>query len=496
MKFTLLTTSTAMVLSLMNVETQAADATLTVYSGHFDSVAQSEVGTGGPGFALYEKLVSFSLKAGDNAISMGGLPRAMDSSSVHLKPQGDARVRAQRFDFAIAGQDELLRRSIGQTVIVEQSVGNDRQTYNGVLMAAGNGLTLKLADGRIKVLSNYSSFELPRLPAGIANEPTMNWVLGSNGGGSQNFNLNYATAGLAWRAEYRIDTRGQGTQCKMDMEGAAMVVNRSGADFNDVRLTLVAGEPNRTAVGGPEMAMASAAPMVRGKMMMADEAPSAQASGEYQSYTLPNTGSLPQGSVQRLPLLNPTANISCERRYEAHFNMGNWTPPYPILDENYGAAEGTELPVMATLRFKNSKTSGLGLPLPAGRVRLFEGKDFLGEAGIGHTPANGNVILPIGTVFDLQAKRTRVNFSLDRTGRTMVETVRLDLNNAKKQAASIRVVESLPRWSDWQIESSSVPFEKRDAQTVSFDVPLAAETETSLTYTVRYRWAANVKIPN
>lgn len=496
MKFTLLATSTAMALSLMNTESQAAEPTLTIYSGDFDSVAQSEAGTGGPGFALYEKLVSFNLKSGDNTISLAGLPRALDSSSVNLKPQGEARVRAQRFDFAIAGQDELLRRSIGQTVSVEQSVGNDRQLYSGMLMAAGNGLTLKLPDGRIKVLSNYSSFELPRLPEGIANEPTLNWVLGAASAGMQSFALNYATAGLAWRAEYRIDTRGQGTQCKMDMEGAAMVVNRSGADFNDVRLTLVAGEPNRTAVGGPEIAMASAAPMVRGKMVMADSAPEARASGEYQSYTLPNTGSLPQGSVQRLPLLNPASNISCERRYETQFNLGNWMPPYPILDENYGAAEATELPVMATLRFKNSKTAGLGLPLPAGRVRLFEGKDFLGEAAIGHTPANGNVTLPIGTVFDLQAKRTRVSYSLDRTGRTLVETVRLDLNNAKKQAASIRVVERLPRWSEWQIEASSVPFEKRDAQTVSFDVPIAAESESVLTYTVRYRWPSTVKIPN
>jgi len=27
-------------------------------------------------------------------------------------------------------------------------------------------------------------------------------------------------------------------------------------------------------------------------------------------------------------------------------------------------------------------------------------------------------------------------------------------------------------------------------------VPVAADSETTLTYTVRYRWAADVKIPN
>ena len=78
----------------------------------------------------------------------------------------------------------------------------------------------------------------------------------------------------------------------------------------------------------------------------------------------------------------------------------------------------------------------------------------------------------------------------------MVERISIKMINSKKQAATVRVSERLPRWSDWEMVSSSVPFEKRDAQTVSFDVPLAAGSETTLTYTVRYRWAADIKIPN
>ncbi len=493
MNRTLLATSTTLVLSLMNSTSNAAEGNLTVYSGDFESVAQSEGHVGGSGFALYERLISFDLKSGTNDVAYANLPRALDSSSVLLKPEGSASVRGQRFDFAIAGQDELLRRALGQPVTVEQSVGSDRQSYTGILMSAGNGLTLKLADGRIKVLSNYASFELPRMPDGVVNEPTLRWSLQSPAAGKQNFALSYATAGLAWRAEYLINTRGLGSDCKMDMEGAAMVVNRSGVDFNNVMLTLVAGEPNRTRSGGPEMAMA--APMVRSKMVMADSAPEAQASGEYQAYKLPNAGSLPQGSVQRLPLVNASTGIACERRYETSYNMGDWTPPYPIIDENYGAGENQELPVLATLRFKNSKSIGLGMPLPAGRVRLFDGKDFLGEAQLNHTAGNQDVILPIGSVFDLKAKRTRDSFTIDRDGRSMIEKVSITLSNAKKNSASIRITERLPRWSEWEILNSSQPFVKRNAQSISFDVPIAAEGETTLTYTVRYRWAPIVKIP-
>ncbi|HOZ06049.1 MAG TPA: hypothetical protein PLS60_11750, partial [Arenimonas sp.] len=171
-------------------------------------------------------------------------------------------------------------------------------------------------------------------------------------------------------------------------------------------------------------------------------------------------------------------------------------PPYPIIDANYGAGDNQELPVFATLRFKNAKAAGLGVPLPAGRVRMFDGKDFLGEANINHTTANQDVTLQIGNVFDLKSTRTREDFKIDRDGRTMTERVSIKLINSKAQGTTIRVGERLPRWSDWEMVSSSVPFEKRNAQTVSFDVPVAADSETTLTYTVRYRWAADVKIPN
>jgi hypothetical protein len=472
-----------------------ADGELTVYSGDFEAVSQTEGTPGGPGFALVDRHVAFDLASGSNSVSLGGLPRALDAASVVLTPPAGVSVRGQRFDFALADQSELLRRALGQTVTVEQSVGNARQSYTGTLVAAGEGLTLRLPDGRIKVLSDYSSFELPRLPEGVANEPTLSWTLGADHGGHQEFGLSYATSGLAWQAEYRVDAQGLGKDCRMSLDGAAMVVNRSGADFNDVRLTLVAGQPNRTR-GNAVDAYANAAPRAAKAMMVAEAAVAPTPSGEYQSYRLPNPGSLPQGAVQRLPLVDKAQGISCERRYETSWQQGDWRPPYPMLDENWNSpADAQPQPVTATLRFKNDKTSGLGIPLPAGRVRMFDGRDFLGEAQLGHTAAGQDVALTIGEVFDLKAERKREDFQLDRAGRTMSERISITLRNAKAQPANVRVTERLGRWTDWEIVSSSVPATKRNAQTASFDVPVPAGGETMLTYTVRYRWAADVRIP-
>ena len=491
---TLLASALATAITATAAPTALAEGELTVYSGDFESVTQSEGVPGGPGFALFERRVGFELASGANTVSLGGLPRALDAASVVLAPPDGVSVRGQRFDFALADQSELLRRALGQSVTVEQSVGNERQSYTGTLVSAGDGLTLRLADGRIKVLSSYSSLELPRLPEGVVNEPTLTWALASQRAGRQDFGLSYGTAGLAWQAEYRIDARGLGDACRMSLDGAAMVVNRSGADFDDVRLTLVAGEPNRaSAPVRPQAVMARAK---QTDMMMAAAAPPATPSGEYQSYRLPLPGSLPQGAVQRLPLVDKAQGIACERRYETAWEQGDWRPPYPMLDENWNSpGDGQPQPVTASLRFKNDKSAGLGLPLPAGRVRMFDGKDFLGEAQLGHTAAGQDVALVIGEVFDLKAERKREDFQLDRAGRTMSERISVTLKNAKAQAATVRVTERLGRWTDWEITSSSVPASKRNAQTASFEVPVPAGGETTLSYTVRYRWAADVKIP-
>jgi hypothetical protein len=82
---------------------------------------------------------------------------------------------------------------------------------------------------------------------------------------------------------------------------------------------------------------------------------------------------------------------------------------------------------------------------------MFDGKDFLGEAQLGHTPPDQDVALTIGDVFDLKAERKREDFQLDRDGRTMSERISITLKNAKPQARHVRVTERLGRWTDWEI---------------------------------------------
>lgn len=482
------TTATTERTLTMNPVPNDADTQITIYSGDFDAVSAHGPGAHAPGLALVRQRIVRGLDAGANVLTVTGLPHALDAGGVDLDPLGDGvHLRGQRYEFALADPSQLLQRAIGRTVEVGFTSGNARQTDRGLLLAAGDGLTLRLDDGRVRFIRRYDSFDLSGLPAGLNAEPTLRWEVETDQGGRREFALDYPTGGLAWRAEYRIDfVRDEGS--RMDFAGSAIIANRSGAGFDGARITLVAGEPHRAQHVQP-------APRVKMRAQVAiagdGGAPERWPAGEYHAYTLSGTADLPDGSVQRVPLLEPVHGAACERVYQTRAEHGGWVPPRPMVDPNYGAT-GRQ-PVLAMLHFTNDKAGGLGLPLPAGRVRMFERKDFLGEAMLEHTPAGAEVRLVIGTAFDLTAERKREDFRLDAAGRTLIERYSITLKNAKPDAATVRVIERLPRWTDWEIVDAGAQWKKQDAQSVLFELPVPAQGGTTLRYTVRYRWPENIK---
>lgn len=193
-----------------------------------------------------------------------------------------------------------------------------------------------------------------------------------------------------------------------------------------------------------------------------------------------------------MPLIKTATAVPCERRLVAVRHDGDWMPDRPMIHRNLGS-DG-EVPVRSRLVFKNDRAAGLGVPLPAGRLRAFEGSELLGEADLGHTAAGRELDLDLGGAFDVTAHRKTVDFQLDRSGRTMTETVEWTLRNAKTAEANVRLGDRLPRWTEWQLVDGGERFRKTDAQRIDAEVRVPAGGETVLRYTVRYRWAADITL--
>lgn len=469
---------------------------LTVYSGDYEALANVRAPAAGmPGYALVERPLRESLKRGANALQEAPLPPSIDVEAATLTPRTPGvGVIAQRYVAAVSGAQNIMSGAIGRKVAVEHTSGGAKQTDNGVLLAAGDGLTLALDDGRVKVIRNYDSFSLIDNEGALPRQSSLQWTVEAAQAGDAEFALSYPMGGLAWRAEYQA-TIAPGDGCTLALDGAALVANRSGRGFENARLSLVAGEPNRQRDYGPAPPLPPAPMEAYAADAVAAPAPPMpveRSAGEQHAYDLPQPVNLRNGGSERIALFPRNGAVKCERIYAVETGGVNWQTGTPLVLRDLQSETG-EVPVLNKVEFVNDRAAGLGLPLPAGRIRVFLGGDFLGESSLRHLPAGADIKLELGKVFDLTAKREPTDFRLDRTGRTMTESFAITIKNAKKTPATVRVSEPLPRWTDWEIVASSLPAKKKDARRVEFEAAVPAEGETQLTYTVRYRWPQDVK---
>ncbi|MFC3549896.1 DUF4139 domain-containing protein [Lysobacter cavernae] len=465
---------------------------LTIYSGDYEALATTAPPHAGmPGHALVERSLRYALKAGSNAISADSVPPSMDVEAATLRAQtAGVVIEGQRYVAALSGTRDVLAQAIGRKATVEHTAGGAKQTDTGTLLSANDGLTLALDDSRVKVIRNYDSFSLADSDELLPKHASLQWNVRADRRGDADFLLAYPMGGMAWRAEY-LATLTKGDGCQLALDGAALVANRSGVTFEQAKVSLVAGEPNRDRIQVTGSRMMMAADAAAAPAPPPPDLPSERSAGEYHAYDLPKPVRLAHGSTERVPLFAPRTAIACERAYVVDAGGPDWQPPRPLLEPDYRGQTGP-LPVTATVSVQNTRDAGLGQPLPAGRVRVFDGGDFLGESRLPHTATAGEIRLQVGKPFDLTAKRESTGFRLDRAGRTITESFAVTLKNAKKVNATVRVIEPLPRWSDWDIVTSSVPGKKKDARHAEFEVPVPANGETTLTYTVRYRWTQDV----
>ncbi len=66
------------------------------------------------------------------------------------------------------------------------------------------------------------------------------------------------------------------------------------------------------------------------------------------------------------------------------------------------------------------------------------------------------------------------------------ETYEIALNNHKKDDIVVTVVESTPGWREWRITNSSLEYKKVSVYKVEFQVPVKANGENTLVYTIEY----------
>ncbi len=417
----------------------------------------SLLASGGPvvtiysqGIACVQDSVTLSLTKGVKVVDLP-VPASTIAESVLIS--SDATLLSQSFNHTSAA--DLTSAAVGKKVEVMTSNG----VYHGTLLAYGeNSITIIDSSGDIRRIAQPQQVSFGDQGT-FALNPVLELKMQSNKAGDLPATLSYLTGGLSWVGSYIciLDK----DQSALSLQGQITLANQCGLDFPAATVRFVAGDVNQVKAS---FSGVRAAPAPMAMQTSATE----QSAFEYHLYTLPGTIDL-DNRVSLVVPYTTASNVKVKRTY--------------IYD---GASEPG---VQVKVSFDNSAGNGLGIPLPAGTVRLFGNIDgallFLGEDSIGHTAKDETVNLHVGSSFDLVGERTqlsRVKIALS----TYREMYRITLRNHKDEDVVIDVREHLN--GTWNITTSSQNYEKVDSNTIQYLVSVPASGESEVEYTVEYNY--------
>ena len=448
-----------------------------------------------PGYALVRDDRDMKIKQGRSQLSFTDVAALIDPTTVTFSSLTDpsTRVLEQNFQFDLVSTQKLLLKFIDRQITVDKSSGNSVTPITGTLLSAIDGIVLRGTDGSIYSLPAYTAVRFPDLPGGLNTRPTLVWDIQSPAGGSHKTRVTYQTGGITWWADYNLifNEGADANSGLLDLSAWVSIINQSGATYQDAKLKLIAGDVHRAApvldraMRTKVMEMAVAAPQGANGFEQKDFF-------EFHLYTLGRTTTLPNNSTKQIELFDQAKQIPAKKVLLYYGAVQPYFYPSPYTDRNMGVEMNKKVDVY--LEFKNDKQFGLGVPLPAGRLRVSQldkadgSLEFIGEDTIDHTPKDEQVRVKLGSAFDVVGERRQVSFSVDTTAKWMEEEIEVKLRNHKPQPVDVVVKENLYRWSNWKILSQTHKYDKEDARTISFPMKVAKDGEAVVRYRVRYTW--------
>jgi hypothetical protein len=443
---------------------------------------------------MIRQVRSVDLKQGTNRLDFRDVAAYIDPTTVAFEsltsPEG-TRVIEQSFQFDLVSAEKLMERYIDQVITVDQLTGDRIEAIRGRLLSTQGGLVLSSDDGQIHSIRSYENIHFPTLPGGLMTRPTLIWDVASERAGVEETRITYQTAGITWWADYNLVFK-EGADSSngfLDVGAWVSILNRSGADYPEARLKLIAGDVNRAQPVPQQIRMrtleAAAAADVAGF--------AEQSFFEFHLYTLGRPTTIPDNSTKQIELFPKVREVAAKKLLVYYgFQPGFGFFADPITDRDFGLPMNTKVDVY--LEFENSESLGLGIPLPAGRMRVsqLDAQDdtleFIGEDIIDHTPKDESVSIMLGSAFDVVGERRQVDFQVDHDARRMEETIEIKVRNHKQEPVEVVIKETLFRWSGSEIVDASHRYERADARTAHFPVDVPRDGETVVRYRVRYRW--------
>ena len=433
--------------------------------------------------ALVRDVRQIHLESGVFPLKFEDVAASINPSTVHFRSLSDPaklNVIEQNYEYDLLDGQKLLQKYVGKEVTLVRGEEEANSTKwvetKALLLADNNNQPVWKIGNEIVTGMPTSWYRFPDLPGNFYSHPTLVWTLDNRGPQAQRVEASYLTTNMSWNADYVL-TVGRDEK-NADLDGWVTLANNSGVEYRNAKLQLVAGEIHETS-GNFQMGVAKAA------LEAATASPqqfAQEAFSEYHLYTLERRTSIQNNESKQISLLSATG-VGVDKRlvvegqtyyYRNRQGMGNAIPQT----------------VKVYYVFKNEQKNSLGMPLPAGVVRVYQadskgGIQFAGEDRISHTPKDERVRIYVGNAFDVVCERKETDYKKIASDVYEME-YQITLRNHKDSDVTVDVRE--PVGGDWEVLNSNYKPEKLDSSTIGFQVPVAKNGSATLDYRVRVKW--------
>jgi hypothetical protein len=432
--------------------------------------------------ALVRDVRQLTLPTGSFRLKFMDIAATINPATVHFRSLTEPdklNVIEQNYEYDLLEPAKLLHKYVGKEVTLvrtyQDSGTTKHEEIKATLLSDNNGPVWKIGNDIVTGMF-AESYRFPEVPANLYDRPTLLMSLDNSGPRKQQIEASYLATNLSWNSDYVLTVARDDKAA--DLDGWVTLANNSGTAFHNARLQLVAGELNRIQPSAPVAMRAQDMNAVVTKQQQFQQ----EAFSEYHLYSLGRRTSVEDKETKQISLLQGTG-VPVEKVFVVNgqnFYYHNlYNPGSPQKD-----------PVMVFYKFKNEEKSGLGMPLPAGNLRVYQkdskgGVLFIGEDHIDHTPKDETVTVHIGNAFDVVAERKQTDYKRIDTHVWEME-FEITLRNHKDTPITVEVNE--PIGGDWEMLSSTYKFTKTAAFAAQFKVPVDKTGTSVLKYRIRAKW--------
>jgi hypothetical protein len=432
--------------------------------------------------ALIRDVRQLQLPSGTFRLKFMDIAATVNPATVHFRSVTEPEkvgVLEQNYEYDLLEPNKLLNKFVGKEVTIERSYMDNNTTKHeqikATLLANNNGPVWKIGNDIVTGLVG-DTYRFSEVPPNLYDRPTLLMSLENSGSRKQTIEASYLANNLSWNADYVLTVARDDKAA--DLDGWVTLVNNCGTAFHNAKLQLIAGDLNRL----PQPARFKAAESMAAVGATAGAGFVQENFSEYHLYSLGRRTSVEDKESKQISLLEGTG-VPVEKMFVVNGQNSYYR-------NALGPGSPIKNPVQVFYKFKNEEKGGLGIPLPAGNVRVYQkdskgGLLFIGEDHIDHTPKDEVVTVKIGNAFDVTAERKQTDFKkiADRVYEMEFE---ITLRNHKDTPITVEVNE--PIGGDWEMLSSTFPAKKTAAFAAQFEVPVKANSESVLTYRVRVHW--------